>query len=81
MWGQMEEHNTIYEVVGCVGVGVRCPELDSKPLDPIANLPIYREYSKQRIMLNDSTEMWSAKSWLWKPYKQGLANYARCLFL
>lgn len=39
---------------GYVGVGVGYPAVDSKPLDPT---PIYREYSKQRIMLNDSPEM------------------------
>lgn len=42
---------------GYVGVGVGYPALDSKPLHPTPNLPIYREHSKQRIMLNDSKEM------------------------
>lgn len=51
------KNNTVYEAVGCAGVGVGCPELDNESLDPITNLPIYKEYSKQRHMLNDSTEM------------------------
>lgn len=77
----MEEQNTVYEAVGCVGVGVGCPELDSKSLDPITNLPIYREYRKTMTHVERLHRNVSAKSRLWKACTTGWQKEARYFFL